>query len=141
MSVLPIIEDLERWTGLLQEIAEIPLDPEAEPAAIHEALGERQKLIEEIQSFDASLREIASLRSRGWPGVDPELVSFAEALIDLGINLARGRAQADQQTMEIANKKRSEILEKLRQNNLTKGYGNASRRLVDRPPAIVDDNA
>lgn len=141
MTLEPIIETLERWTELLQKIAEIELDTEAEPSVIQENLSKRQKLIDEIQSFDASLQNIAALRRQGWPGVDRDTAAWAESLVDLGVKIARERENSDKQIIEIAKVKRRDILEKLRKSNLTKGYGKASERLLDRPPAIVDDNA
>ena len=58
-----------------------------------------------------------------------------------GKTISEGIVESNEETIEIAKKKRQDILGRLKTNTLSKGYLASNQALKIRPPAIVDGNA
>ncbi len=141
MTPSVVIELLESWTGLLQEVAEVRLDIGMETKEQERRFDKRQKAIDSIQHLDTSLRTIAKFKHQGWPGFDDSARDLAESLISRGIATCEATVVNDRELIEIAGEKRTSILGQLRRSSQGKGYLELARPGTLRPPVIVDDNA
>ena len=132
------IDILNQWIVLLDEIISIKVDCDSPPDTIVEDVQRRQRVIDRIQQLDASLMAVREFRFGNSPDLDAQTL---DGLMETGKALSADIIQTSQKTIEIANKGRSNILDRLRNNTLSKGYLSSNQAPKIRPPAIVDGNA
>ncbi len=136
-----ILNTLTRWYELLRQIDDTELSFDAEYDLLDAGLEKRQSAMDQIQQLDASLREIAKIKSLGWPNLTEETVERAESLIRRGRSICEQTAESDHQLIEKATEIRAGLLTRRKNNTVAKGYIASTYAARPRPPVIVDDHA
>ena len=129
---------LGKWIDLLEEIASIEVDCEMSPEILTSQLDRRQEVIDRIQQLDGPLSEVRQFRFAHTTNAEAQKL---DAVMAKGRSLSDAIRASNAQLIDIAIKKRQEILRKLQKNTLSKGYLRTNHTLKIRPPAIVDGNA
>jgi len=132
------VRTLEQWTSHLMDLAAVELTCDMSKDEIERRLDLRQQSINRIQQLDGSLTELRRILKGEWQ--DLHLPSI-KTLIEKGNTIIDSLQSSDKELIEIAGKKRTEILENLRRSTLSRGYFSANSAPKIHPPAILDDNA
>lgn len=141
MTAPSLFQTLDTWCTLLEQIAAIELSIDLEPSVIEERLAERQKTIEQLQTLDADLVKIADHRREQWPSLSPSERPEAELRVQKGRALLQKIMLTDSATIQKAQELRTDLLDKLKNVSLGRGYDPSSRAPAYRPPVIVDKKA